>query len=108
MFGGSVNFLGAHTGYERKDSQQGMCHQVGYDDLNRQEWIEVVHGKRPCVTLDVTLNSPPFYKETQSYLEGELSSFQKSVRAIFLAPLQLKGLEGKGCTCSFFPRKNKV
>ena len=31
----------------------------------------------PQVTLDLMLNSPPFYKETQGYLEGESSSLSE-------------------------------
>ena len=73
-----VHFLQAHTGYEMIDSQQGMCHQVGYDNLNRQEFIiEMVHGKRISVTLDLMLNSPHFYKETQRDLDAESSSLSE-------------------------------
>ena len=43
----------------------------------REYITEVVRGKRPYLTLDLSLNSLPFYKEIQGNLEGESISLSK-------------------------------
>ena len=52
--------------------------------------IEVVHGKRPKVTLDLTSNSPLLYNDTQGSLEGKVSSLSAITLGYFPGiPLQL-------------------
>ena len=61
-----------------------MLPPIGSLSPEVREYItEVVRGKRPYLTLDLSLNSPPFYKEIQGNLEGESISLSKVALGCF-------------------------